>query len=87
MFSEEAGIGGEHIVTYATGPGGNRKPEENKAHDDSNYRQPALVTASSATHTGIDVACYSAGPGSENFAGTLNNTDIGKNLIRLLGLK
>lgn len=87
MFSEPAGIGGDDIVTFATGPGGNRKPEENKAHDDSTYRQPAVVTLSSATHTGVDVACYSAGPGSGNFAGTLNNTDIGKNLIELLGLE
>ncbi|MFP6584507.1 MAG: alkaline phosphatase [Candidatus Hydrogenedentota bacterium] len=87
MFSEPAGIGGDHIVTFATGPGANRKPEENKAHDDSTYRQPSLVAASSSTHTGVDVACYSAGPGSEHFAGTLNNTDIGKNLIKLLGLE
>jgi alkaline phosphatase len=87
MFSQPAGPGGDHIVTFATGPGGKRESEEDKAHDDSTYRQPAAVSLSSAAHTGADVMAYSSGPGSERFCGTLNNTDIGNNIIALLGLE
>lgn len=87
MFVEPAGIGGDHIVTFATGPGGNRDSEKDKAHDGVTYRQPAAVAIGSAAHTGTDVVVYSSGPGSERFRGTLDNTDIGKHLIELLGLE
>ncbi|MFP6597245.1 MAG: alkaline phosphatase [Candidatus Hydrogenedentota bacterium] len=87
MFTEPAGPGGDHIVTFATGPGANRNTEEDKIRDEANYRQPAAVATSSAAHTGVDVIVYSSGPGSDRFHGTLDNTDIGKNLIELLGLQ
>jgi alkaline phosphatase len=87
MFTEPAGPGGDHIVTFATGPGANRNTEEDKIRDEANYRQPAAVATSSAAHTGVDVIVYSSGPGSDRFHGTLDNTDIGKNLIELLGLE
>ncbi len=38
-------------------------------------------------HTGIDVQVFAKGPGSEQFAGHLDNTDIAKTLFHLLGKK
>ncbi|MBF7074824.1 alkaline phosphatase [Glaciecola sp. MH2013] len=36
-------------------------------------------------HTGVDVEVYAFGPGSENFAGNLNNTDIAEKIFAVLG--
>lgn len=35
-------------------------------------------------HTGVDVPVFAAGPYSENFAGYMDNTDIGKQLIKIV---
>ncbi len=37
-------------------------------------------------HSAIMVPIFSYGPGAENFTGIMENTDIAKNIIRLLGL-
>lgn len=36
-------------------------------------------------HTGVDVEVYAFGPGSQAFAGNLNNTDIAKRIFEFLG--
>lgn len=86
MFSTPAGLGGDFIVTFATGPGADGENQgglDREAHD---YRQPAAVKVTPAVHTGVDVVAYAAGPGADSFFGTLNNSDIGQKLIALLGL-
>ncbi|MBL4857020.1 MAG: alkaline phosphatase, partial [Idiomarina sp.] len=35
-------------------------------------------------HTGVDVPVFAVGPYSENFGGNMDNTDIGKQLIKLV---
>lgn len=35
-------------------------------------------------HTGVDVPVFAAGPYSENFSGYMDNTDIGKQLIKIV---
>ena len=42
---------------------------------------------SSNTHTASDVPVYAFGPGSEQFSGVLDNTDIAKRIAELTGLK
>ncbi len=37
-------------------------------------------------HTPVDVPVYAYGPGAENFAGTIDNTDIAKTIARLTGI-
>lgn len=86
LFREPAGIGGPHIVTFATGPGANRDGQQDVPTDDAEYRQPALVPGSSAVHTGSDVIAYAAGPSAERFRGTIDNTDVAKKLMAFLGL-
>ncbi|MHC5138497.1 MAG: alkaline phosphatase, partial [Planctomycetota bacterium] len=41
----------------------------------------------SGGHTGDNVPIYAFGPGSEKFAGTLDNTDIPKRIAELTGIK
>ena len=41
----------------------------------------------SGTHTGVPVPVYAFGPGSENFTGTLDNTDIYYAMLAALDLK
>ena len=38
-------------------------------------------------HTGVMVPVFSFGPGSENFTGVMQNTDIPKKIRELSGLK
>ncbi|HJM59239.1 MAG TPA: alkaline phosphatase [SAR86 cluster bacterium] len=38
------------------------------------------------SHTGVPVPIYAYGPGSENFTGTLDNTDVYKAMIAALDL-
>jgi alkaline phosphatase len=40
----------------------------------------------SGTHTGVPVPVYAYGPGSENFTGTLDNTDIYYAMLAALDL-
>ena len=35
-------------------------------------------------HTGVDVPVFAVGPYSENFGGYMDNTDIGKQLIKVV---
>ena len=35
-------------------------------------------------HTGVDVPVFADGPYSENFGGYMDNTDIGKQLIKVV---
>jgi alkaline phosphatase len=39
----------------------------------------------SGDHTGVMVPIFSYGPGAENFTGIMENTDIAKNIMKLLG--
>ena len=87
MFKARVIIGGEHIITYATGPGADPESNGDRAKDDPGYKQPAVVPMSSAAHTGVDVIAYAQGPGSNRFRGTIDNTDIAKNIIATLGLE
>ncbi|MCF7957413.1 MAG: alkaline phosphatase [Phycisphaerae bacterium] len=41
----------------------------------------------SESHTAADVPVYAFGPGSENFSGTLDNTDIPKRIAELTGIQ
>ena len=86
MFNAKVIVGGEHIVTYATGPGAEPNANGDRAKDDPGYKQPAVVPMSSAAHTGVDIATYAAGPGAERFRGTIDNTDIAKNILTSLGI-
>jgi alkaline phosphatase len=40
----------------------------------------------SGDHTGIAVPIFAFGPGSEQFTGFMENTDIGKKMMKLLNL-
>lgn len=74
------------IVTFATGPGFDRS----KVHADrssAEYRQPALLDTGNASHTGVDVPLYAAGAGAEAFGGTIENTEVAKRMMALMGLK
>lgn len=86
LFSEKVIIGGEHIVTYATGPGANPDANGDRAKDDPGYKQPAVVPMSSAAHTGVDIITYAAGPGATQYRGTIENTDVAKFIMNALGL-
>jgi alkaline phosphatase len=86
LFTERAGIGGEHILTWASGPG-NDRDRETREKGDPDYRQPSLLPGSSATHTGVDVIAWSAGPGSERIRGTVLNSDIAVIMMESLGLR
>ena len=91
LFSTPNPVGGNDIVTFATGPGANRETANeaggaNRAKDDPNYRQPALFQAGSAAHTGTDVLLGATGPGAELFGGTMDNSEVGAKIIEALGL-
>lgn len=78
-------------LSYANGPGAARDPDGQRpdpaAADtrDPNYRQQALVPLRDETHGGEDVAIFAWGPGSESFAGTMEQNVIFHHLSRALG--
>ena len=39
------------------------------------------------SHTGVPVPVYAYGPGSENFSGTLDNTDLYRAMVAALDLE
>lgn len=85
MLLESRAIGKE-ILTFASGPGGER-PAEAVDRTATQYRQPSLNFVDSAIHTGVDVAVYAQGPGSEKFTGTLDNTDVAKRIMEVMGVE
>lgn len=74
------------IVTFASGPGADRKAMEGVNRDEPRYRQPSLNQMGSAAHTAVDVGAWSMGPGSSAVHGSIDNTDIAKILRRALRL-
>lgn len=77
---------GNEILTFASGPGAKR-PEGDVDRADPRYRQPALSFSDSSAHTGVDVGVYAHGPGSEAFTGTMDNTDVAKKIMAVLGVE
>jgi alkaline phosphatase len=77
---------GKEILTFATGPGA-RRPEGEADRSALDYRPAALFFSESAAHTGVDVAVYAHGPGSDKFTGTLDNTDVAKRIMEVLGVE
>lgn len=77
---------GNEVLSFSSGPGAKR-PEGEMDRADPRYLQPALTYSDSAVHTGVDVAVYAHGPGSENFAGTMDNTDVAKKIMTVLGVE
>ncbi|TFD98304.1 alkaline phosphatase [Jeotgalibacillus sp. R-1-5s-1] len=49
--------------------------------------EEALIGWTTEAHTGVDVPVYAFGPGKDEFAGLLDNTDIAKNIEEVLKLK
>jgi len=41
---------------------------------------------STTDHTGVMVPVFAYGPGAENFTGIIENTDIQKKIMKLMGL-
>jgi alkaline phosphatase len=52
--------------------------------DDNGGVQPKWT---SGGHTGVNVPIYAFGPGAQNFSGTIDNTDIPKQIAELTGVK
>jgi alkaline phosphatase len=77
---------GKEILTFSTGPGG-RRPEGDVDRSDLHYQPAALFYAEVSAHTGVDVAVYAHGPGSEKFTGTMDNTDVAKRIMEILGVE
>lgn len=86
LFSTPPRQDGGDILSFSSGPGANRDSAEKIDHADPHYRQPALVRAPSASHTGVDVLAWAAGPGAETFRGTIDNTDVAKKIRAALEL-
>ncbi|WP_373902786.1 alkaline phosphatase [Geomicrobium sp. JCM 19038] len=42
---------------------------------------------STTNHTGVDVPVYSFGPGSEQFGGLMDNTDLPKRIANALDIE
>ncbi len=74
---------GSNILTFATGPGARRTSSSPARQAGLEHAQPSLNHLDSAAHTGVDVGLWAAGPGSQHFDGTLDNTQIAR-LIRQL---
>lgn len=76
-------------LSYANGPGaaldGVRADPAGAETSDPNYRQQALVPLGDETHGGEDVAIFAWGPGSEAFAGSMEENVIFHNVARALG--
>jgi len=87
MFEKAMGMGSSDTITFASGPGADRSKMEGVERTDPGYKQPSLFPASSALHTGIDVIAWGWGPGSGVIRGTLDNTDIAKQIMYALGLR
>lgn len=87
LFAAQSMPGQGDILTFATGPGFKRDGMDAMSKIDPSYRQPALRMASSAAHTGVDVHAWAAGDGAEQIRGTMDNTEVGAAVIRLLGLQ
>lgn len=60
---------------YANGPGA-RRPEEELAPDDPDYRQRATHLMISETHAGEDVAAYAEGPNAEGVHGVMDQHEL-----------
>jgi alkaline phosphatase len=75
---------GPDILTFATGPGARRLPGSSASPAGLDSTQASLNHLDSAAHTGVDVGLWAAGPGSEAFDGTLDNTDVGRLLFQNL---
>lgn len=86
LFTEPSGPSGDYILMYSTGPGADRAKAAELPRDDPSHRVPALHFTSSASHTGVDVIAWGAGPGAERVHGTLDNTQIAHILRDALGL-
>jgi alkaline phosphatase len=79
------------ILSFATGPGG---PEGNDPRDDlsqtntqdPDYRQQAGIPASSAAHSGEDVAIFAGGPQAHLFHGVVEESYIFQVMRHALGL-
>ncbi len=82
----ESRAAGKEILTFASGPGADR-PEGEVDRTDPRYTQPALNPSDSAVHTGVDVAVYAQGSGSEKFTGTMDNTEVAKKIMEVLGVE
>ena len=87
LFTESSSNSAPHILTFATGPGADGGRNGDKKRSDPTYRQPSVFDASSAAHTGVDVAAWASGPGAEVFRGTMENSEVGLRIIEALGLK
>ena len=88
LFQAPAGDDSPDIVTFATGPGGDRDSSRESVQSDPDFQplQPALVNRSSASHTAVDVLLWAAGEGAEAFHGTMENSEAGQAIIDALGL-
>jgi len=73
------------VVTADHETGGLLIEPENPADYTGNKIKLSFNTAvGSGTHTGVPVPVYAYGPGSENFTGTLDNTDIYRAILTSL---
>lgn len=86
LFTQPPSMGPGDIITFASGPGANREPNNALPKTDPNYHQPSLVMKPMALHTGVDVHLWGVGAGSDVVHGTIQNTEIPKMMTRALGL-
>ena len=55
---------------------------------DGDLEQGKIVCKfSTGGHSGTMVPIYAFGPGSENFTGIIDNTDVAKNIMKLLNIE
>ncbi|HEU4402039.1 MAG TPA: alkaline phosphatase, partial [Candidatus Polarisedimenticolia bacterium] len=63
------------VLSFASGPGSGGPPDPAAPHGSEDPR-PSTFRLKSAAHTGVDVALYGWGAGSERVHGTLENTAV-----------
>lgn len=78
---DEAGLISSYI-SWATGPNGSL----NQKSLSKTLLHPSARYTSEANHTAIDVMVLSSGPGSSSFMGFMNNTEIPRKILAILGL-
>ena len=86
MFEKTSTAADGYVLTFATGPGGQR-PEAGEDRLDPTHRSPAVAFSRSAAHTGTDVGAWAIGPGADAVRGTIENSDIGRILFEAMGLE
>lgn len=70
-------------ISWASGPNSSLNPDLPKG----TLKQPAAQYAEEARHSAVDVMILSAGPGSSNFMGFMNNTEVPRKILSLTGLR